>query len=191
MSSLEFRASSVEYASVGPYHDLCVTAPSGCSTGFAIGMWIKMLDECATSAGGQRGILTTWFNAPGGYAEGISIRCGADSFNSMRIELFVYPNVQFSGTITSTTTAGSWFHSTVVWEVSPSSLKLYEDGVILGSISSTTGSSVANPDGMIVFGRKFIKDTTFGSGSALVDDVRILNTPLSATEVQNLYNSYF
>ena len=154
-------------------------------------MWIKLLDECTIDTTAQLGIVTTWFNDhPNGYSEGISIRCDADTFNSMRIELNVRPNTYRGGTITSATTAGSWFYSTVVWEADTSSLLLYEDDGYLGSVSGWSDTPEVNPDGLIVFGRKFIKGTTFGSGSALVDDVQVLNRPLSATEVQDLYNSY-
>ena len=75
---------------------------------------------------------------------------------------------------------GTWHH--VVFVINNGSIAQYKDGVLANTGTYIQGTGFANAAQSI-----FLKNSTFAN--MLVDDLRIYNRALSATEVQGIYNA--
>lgn len=85
----------------------------------------------------------------------------------------------------STVQDGNWHHIAMVWSVAEAKYKGYTDGVLIGQ--STTVSDYGGI-GTIKIGVRGDGLSSFAEGS--IDDVRIYQRQLSATEILQLKNSY-
>jgi hypothetical protein len=93
----------------------------------------------------------------------------------------------FSTADGSALTVGDWYHVVVVWDRS-GNMTRYINGVQTGtadSISAISGN-VNNPNEFRIGGRDATSDELPFAG--LIDDVRVYNRILSATEIKQLYN---
>ncbi len=186
-TSLCFTAGSTQYATFGPFPDLCITAPSTCTLGYTFGLWIMKPADCAST---YVAIATTRVH-PGSnpQSEGIWIRCQDDA-NNIEYRMYAAPSSHTYKVMPITSGPNTWYYATMVWTVG-TALKIYEDGqyVVDGSWAATGWSSIVNTDRELTFGRQFT-NLANGHASACVDGVRIFNRPLSSAEVLALYNSY-
>ncbi len=94
--------------------------------------------------------------------------------------------------------ANEWTHVATVWEYSsgaPSDVKFYMNGVLDPSVTSSGTSGTITQITAGSNGKLFIGDQARdGSGggarlNGLLDEVRIYNTALTATQIQNLYQN--
>lgn len=82
----------------------------------------------------------------------------------------------------------SWHH--VVGVFSPSnSLKIYVDGVLEGTNSTSVPSSIDNDSVNVTIGGILSSSTIFFSYLGNIDEVSLFNTELSASDVTTIYNS--
>ena len=172
------------YALFGPYPDQCVTAPSTCTTGFTFGLWLRKSSTCSTN---NLGIVTTQKNSPP--SEGIRISC-VDGMYGIEYKMFVHPDSMCKLVTIIGSGADVWFHATMVWSVG-STFKIYENGQWAEDGSWQGGSypTDVNTEQKLAFGIPFT-DQDSDYGTAYVDAVKMYNRPLTAEEVQALYNSY-
>ncbi len=184
-SSLYFSGST-QYATFGPFLDLCITAPSTCTLGFTFGLWIKKGASCTSAFAA---IATTCSRNNPTESEGIWIRCEPDA-NSIVYRMYVAPESHSIIDMPITSGADTWYYATMVWNIG-TALKIYENGTFIadGSWSATGWSSIVNTVRELTFGRLFT-DHNYGYATGNVDGVRIFNRPLNDAEVLTLYNSY-
>jgi hypothetical protein len=86
---------------------------------------------------------------------------------------------------TATLSAGTWYNLTIVKTGAGNNGNLYLNGVLQNSYSGTLGSSV-NSNSDFLVGKYH---TTGYTMDGRMDDLRIYNTSLSATDVSNIYNN--
>jgi len=98
-----------------------------------------------------------------------------------KIQSVRYGDTADSGLTTQTLSVGQWYH--VVATRSSGAAKVYINGVLDSGASYSMGSITANTGAI---GNTWLSITT-GNGS--IDEVRIYNRALSATEVGALYNA--
>ena len=159
---------AAEWARFGPFPDLCFTSASGCTEGFTVAFWIKMLPGC------DGFILST---RDSNAHDGLQMSCDNHGFG-------------FTVAIAGSSRQTSVSVSVDLW------VRIVIGGNFPGSITirlggstftvSGSGSHGNNPSttGKVVFGREWV--TTGGdggSGRALIDDVRIYNRQSAADEI--------
>lgn len=93
-----------------------------------------------------------------------------------------------SSTGTTFISTGTWHMVSVSYKYSTGTLTHYVDGVAAGSYSSGFPTPTSVTDALYV-GRDDIGPNYFFNGA--IDDVRIYNKLLSATEISNLYNTNY
>ena len=187
--SLDLMGNDVaqNYALFGPYNNLCITAPSSCSTGFTFAMWIKKdKSKCSNSS---HGIMSTRAKIPSN-TEGIWLRCSS-SIDELEYGLFVEPERYVIKEI-FIPSADVWVHSTMVWNVG-GYLKIYHkwasgsaSGLSSLSTSNSEHHSAENTVRELVFGMAFTDDISW-YGSGMIDGVKVFNRPLTQSEVEALY----
>ena len=102
--------------------------------------------------------------------------------NVVRLTLWS-PGPITTDAIAVTEEAGEWHHYTVTFDNTSKVWKLYKDGAFINSSTHTQG--LQNWTSPLELGRA-AWDSSFNFSGGL-DDVRIYNRVLSATEIQNLY----
>ena len=162
---------SGDYLSLGNFTDL-----DG-ATAFTISMWFKTDDLTFSSYDG--------LFARGSSNQRVPWIYGLQSNSVVRFQFETTTGGQHDCTKDTTTlTQGKWHHAVFVWN--GSSCVVYTDGVA-GTSDATTGSVLGNTDGSNYIG----KTPTLAEWDGLIDEMRIYNRALSATEAQDLYRSDF
>ena len=99
---------------------------------------------------------------------------------------FIYDGA-FRGGGTFTPVANRWYHVVGTWSQSTGLVQVYVDGVLRDTFSGFTSAITYPGTAANNIGRRGTSDNTEYSKAAL-DDVRIYNRALSASEVLQLYN---
>jgi len=104
---------------------------------------------------------------------------------SGQMELVAY-NLSASSSVVITTSSayndGNWHHIVAIYDPS-GNFKIYVDGS--QQATSSTSITMGNSSNALIFGKKFDVSAEY---DGLIDQVRIFNTVLSASEVTSLYN---
>ena len=165
---------STNFDGVDDYVDLGVSGLSAAKNTGSISAWIKL--ETITSSG-----------------NGFQIR--VDSNNNIALIYVASSNelrVQYKGGGNNTTTNysttiendGNWHHLAGTWNSATDNLKLYLDGIEVGTetgLTAITGSFTTASIGSNSVGSAFWKGN--------IDEVSLFNKELDGTEVANLYNN--
>lgn len=106
---------------------------------------------------------------------------GITSAGQLRANVYTASGTNYLNVLASTDTVanGDTFHITMTVNLEEPSIKLYKNGNLLGTDTTSSGS-YTNGTAATSFG--------YSSGAGVIDDVRIYNRELSATEVTQLYN---
>lgn len=171
------------------YVDAGTTAPTITSGGITLSQWIK-----SSAIGQNKSIISKRYITGGDWID-YMIFTSNDSSYVMGFVYTVGNGTYHQWSTTSTASAlgladGNWHLVTVSYTYGTgSSMKLYVDG------TSAAGSWISGDGNSLPSGRNAGETLTIGSttggASAMtgsLDDVRIYNRALSATEVANLYN---
>ncbi len=175
----------LDYAMFGPYPDQCVTAPSTCTTGFTLAMWLWKPSTCSS----YYGLVTTQRASPP--SEGIRISCADSSTSDIEYKMFVQPDKMC--TLVRTIEPDVWVYLTMVWSVG-TPFKTYQDGDWVEDGNWQTGGPYMtnlNTERKLAFGIMFTdQGPDYNYGTGYVDAVIMFNRPLTTEEVQALYNTY-
>jgi hypothetical protein len=145
------------------------TSPSFTDS-FSLSLWVKKNNT----------IQSTVFSNYNGYGGNeLSIRMDQWSTNLYSPA----PNIS-----TTPISDNYWHHMVVIRDSVSGSVTFYVEGVQVGIQTGPTGIISYGYNGYLVIGGKKIYGTMTGSLTGLVDDVRIYNRALSASEVGQLYN---
>ena len=173
--ALCFDGASDEYATFGPYNDLCITSLGDCTNGFALAFWIKFTYDC-------NGYLMSTRDDVG--YDGIQISCHSSGLD------FALMVGSSSATLPTTFTCCTWVHVVLVGKL-PHSVGVAYNGNLDHTTSLTATDTYAQSTSReIVFGNQWINDEGAEFGTACIDHVIIYNTMLLPTAVENLFNSY-
>lgn len=99
--------------------------------------------------------------------------------------LFSINNIQKM--ITTTLTAGNWYHIVVTYDASAGAGKVYVNGSLLSSPTGYATSINTNTTDFALGGYPSVAFVTYWDG--LIDEVGIWSTVLSGTDVTTIYNS--
>ena len=158
---------ATEWARFGPFPDLCFTSASGCTEGFTVAFWIKMLPGC------DGFILST---RDSNAYDGLQMNC--DNFG------FGFTLVAGSSSQTSVSVSADLWVRVVIGGNIPGSITIRLGG---STFTVSASGSHVNPSttGQVVFGREWVTTDADdgGSGRALIDDVRIYNRRSAADEI--------
>ena len=162
---------SGDYLNLGNFTDLDGV------TAFTVSAWFKTDDLSFSSYDGLFARGSSGQRAPWIY--------GLQGSSVIRFQFETTTGGQHDCTKDTTTlTQGVWHHAVFVWN--GSTCVVYTDGVA-GTSDATTGSVLVNTDGSNYIG----KTPTLAEWDGLIDEMRIYNRALSATEAQDLYRSGF
>ena len=160
---------SGDYLNLGSFTDL-----DG-ATAFTVSAWFKTDDLSFSSYDGLFARGSSAQRAPWIY--------GLQGSSVIRFQFETTTGGQHDCTKdTATLTQGVWHHAVFVWN--GSTCVVYTDGVS-GTSDATSGSVLVNTDGSNYIG----KTPTLAEWDGLIDEMRIYNRALSATEAQDLYRS--
>jgi len=147
---------------------------------------VSIPDESAIDfSGTQSFTVTTWVNpgnTPGKYSEIISKSRGVSPWYELGID--PANNWVFRGTasdVEGTPVATGWHHLAAVQNAAAGTRTLYVDGVAVGTGTGT--AQAANGNGELVFAEA---DTVSEAYSGIIDDVRIYNQALAASQIATL-----
>jgi hypothetical protein len=116
---------------------------------------------------------------PGGESYWFGISNGA---NRLQLEATANGSTQVQIFGSQSFLADKWYHIVGQWD--GSYLRLYQDGVAVGTPTAFTGPIFSNTGSNLIIGKSFRFGNQF---PGIIDDVRIYNRALSATEISNLY----
>jgi hypothetical protein len=156
------------------------------ASSFSTSAWIK------TSTTGTRMYILSKGNAAGSNF-GYDLEVGLNAIGTCTANnraLFILYNTSNGSYISAcgntTITDGSWHHVMGVWDAPSTTIYIYIDGKLQGSTTSSAGGTqVTASTAAFEVGRR--GDAT-GYFNGQIDDVRIYNYALSATQVKNVYN---
>lgn len=141
----------------------------------------------ALPASGNKATLVRKHEGAGGanYAIDVDNTGGTISWETQFIDTAFATH---SKKVAATISTGTWYHLAGVWDQNAGVLSLYVNGALLG----TKAAAGKTPD--ITGGNPFnIGAANNGSGgnyaAATIDDVRVYNRALSATDIETLYTS--
>ncbi len=176
------------YALFGPYPDQCVTAPSTCTTGFTFALWIRKASTCSSN---NVGIATTLVKNPSP-TEGIWIQCQSN-LNEIKYGVRIHPDSSSKEVMVLASGPDVWFYAPMVWSVGQP-IVIYDNGQYASDGNWETGPGFAtnvNTQRKLAFGLQYTDDTNPSTyGTAYIDGVRMFNRPLTAAEVQALYDTF-
>ncbi len=124
--------------------------------------------------------------------EGMWIHC-RPAVNQIEFGVSIHPNSSSTKSVVIAGGAHVWFYATMVWRVEQP-IVIYTDGQHAAVGHWETGPGFAtevNTAGNLAFGLQYtdvINPINYGKG--YIDAVKMFNRPLSAAEVQILYNRY-
>ncbi len=146
----------------------------------AIGGWFKL----DTLPSGNRMFLVTKGGTTSYYEYELNVN-GANS-NKIRFTLGAIGGGAYLSTdsITAPTT-GTWFHVMGVFDKSTLSVKVYYNGVLEGTSTSTSGTLESTKNSNFNIGKR--DDSAETELDGLADEVRVYDRTLSADEVAQLY----
>jgi hypothetical protein len=174
-----------------------VTAPVGTglsfngSTGYVAGtsravhtnasLTVAAWVNASSLAGGDGAAVSQNGSHTYGFTLGLDSTSDKWSFNMTNSDV-ASPTVveQYSSAVA---TVGAWVHLVGVYDTSVSKMYLYVNGNVIGNASKSTSWDAT---GAVQAGRAYIGDAWSGYFNGKVDDVRIYNRALSATEIANL-----
>ncbi len=173
------------HASVGPYPEQCITAPSTCESGFTFAMWLKKSRSCISPL---KGIVSTLVQNQNP-TEGILIKCH-NNMNKIKYCISIHPNSESTLAMILGSGSYEWVFVTMVWSVG-SPVDVYENGQFVESGNWRTDANYVreNTRRELVFGSLYTDNIT-GHARAYIDGVRMYNRPLSESEVQTLYLTF-
>ena len=159
---------SLNFDGVDDYVSTTYTPPNIHS----ISAWFKTSDYI-----GNRGIISTF--ASGTY-NGIYLSAGSFTFSNCTTgkQLHIWTNGNTCTDINSTFANSTWYNITVTSD--GSTVKVYVNGIFTNSINTATTHAAP-----LFIGRSRF-DTDYWDGQ--IDDVRVYNYALTATQVKTLYN---
>lgn len=143
------------------------------TTNFSFGGWIKSDDSNSFALSTRTSFATTGYEilvGPGGTENDIEIRIQGDGAGVKSSPVWSAPNDVF-------------IHVFATVDRSSNELKLYGNGVLIGTTDISSIGNVINVQNLFIAKRS----STFFAGS--VDDVRIYQQALTLSEVQAIYNS--
>lgn len=152
------------------------------SDSFTVSFWTKV----KSNAGSYKAFVIGRGAGQDDYSTGFVIDMGPDPTGSLS-----YIGVEGNGMNTNTDLLTSsfdfdtWHHIVVDFSVGSNAVKLYADGVLEGTRTRSAGS-VGLSD--IQLGARYYSSFVSGYLDGSLDDVRIYNRSLSASEVKQLYN---
>ncbi len=124
--------------------------------------------------------------------EGIWIRCRNDQYR-IKYGVQIHPDSSSKEVMVLASGPDVWFYATMVWSVGQP-IVIYENGLYVSVGNWETGPGFVidvNTKRNLAFGLLYTDDTNQPVyGRAYIDGVRMFNRPLSAAEVQALYQSY-
>lgn len=151
-----------------------------------------------TFANGDTRTIAFWMKAtPNQEANATMFGAGTNS-NGTRFDIKVSGNffrVEIQGTGQTTgvrVDTGRWHHVAVVLPNSAStmaSMQFYIDGASVPNGNTNTSIAVATATGVTRIGDSFNTTTTDRDFDGHLDDIRVYDTALSATDIQNLFNA--
>ncbi len=77
-----------------------------------------------------------------------------------------------------------WHHCAFVWDSSANTFDIFEDGVKIGTSTTTSGSLISSTSIAYIF--SFANGAPYSSGN--VDELAIFDSALSASDVSSIYN---
>jgi hypothetical protein len=159
--------------------------------------YVELGTSAANLAGASGLTLSAWVNTSEDYSVQGSILTRANS-SVKQYALFISTDSNFSGWIASGGTGvasavsatavnvGQWYH--VVYTYDGGNGKIYVNGILDGTSSGFTGGIQAATVNLRI-GARLIPEDAFGHAfNGLIDEVRIYNRALSASEITRLYN---
>lgn len=84
-------------------------------------------------------------------------------------------------------TTGTWYHVVGTYDYNSNVMSIYVNGVLNNSVTKSTTQGIATSTVNVSIGANQLDNNRFTNG--LIDDVRIYNRSLSASEVQQLYSA--
>jgi hypothetical protein len=154
-----------------------ITIPDDASlhvtTKLSVAVWVKR-----ATTGVLEGVAGHWGGGNIGWILNI------ESSNKIGVNLGDGTNHSASsaGTITDT----NWHHVGITWDSTSGNVKLYIDNVLDNTVS-TLSSPITVPTNDMVIGNRYNGAPQLFTGD--IDDVRVYNKALSASEVAAIYNS--
>ncbi len=148
----------------------------------SIGGWFRI----GAYPSGNRAFLITKGGASSSYYE---YELSINGFNSNKFRFAVYNSTGISAYIyvdsNSVPALNTWFHVLAIWDKDTVSARLYFNGALENTSTTTSGSLHTNRTSNFNIGRRSDSAETELTGKA--DEVRIYNRVLSSDEVADLY----
>jgi hypothetical protein len=143
-----------------------------------VSAWVKA-DTPATTIGGA--IVSKWLD-PSGYSYALDVvNISGPRFG---FELSADGAASFVQTSSAVVATSTWYHVAGVYDATAQTMNLYVNGT-LDSSSNSAPPSLYNTSQKVMIGNA--QDSVTIPWSGTIDEVRIYNRPLSASEVQKLY----
>jgi hypothetical protein len=111
---------------------------------------------------------------------------GTASFCNQTFGFGYYNGSGHTSCSSAAATAATWYHLCGVWNIGSSTAQLYVNGLPQGSIATGTPNVTANT---IEIGTQYMSGAPHNTWNGLLDDVRIYNRALTASEVGDLYQA--
>ncbi|MFH1671106.1 MAG: LamG-like jellyroll fold domain-containing protein [Patescibacteria group bacterium] len=106
--------------------------------------------------------------------------------SSNKAAFYVYDGAQKRATSTTSVNDGAWHLLTGIFK--SGTIYIYVDGVLENSTAASLHGGISNPTAVFGFVDPDLYGYTYENYSGLIDDVRIYNRALSASEVESLAN---
>jgi Tfp pilus assembly protein PilX len=85
-------------------------------------------------------------------------------------------------------TVGNWYHVVGVYSEAGHTIRTYVDGDLDRELTGLPANALASTTGTFIIGREPFDDTAY-FWNGIIDDVRVFNRALTASEIQTLYDT--